>query len=89
MTDPNKKFSETEVITPEITALREAVAAGQSLFVCGRAGVGKSRQLMWARAFADEPVWSGANNSGKRTQGAVCLAPTGVAATNVGGQTIH
>jgi ATP-dependent DNA helicase PIF1 len=71
-------FSEAETLTPEIKVIRKAIAEGQSLFVCGRAGVGKSRQLMWAQAYA-----------ARNGQNAVCLAPTGVAATNVGGQTIH
>lgn len=72
------RFSEEEVLTPEIEAFRSGVASGLSMFVCGRAGVGKSRQLMWVKEWA----------AAHRKQ-IVCLAPTGVAAVNVGGQTIH
>ncbi len=80
---PTATFSEAEELTPEIEALRAAVMEGHSLFVCGRAGVGKSRQLMWAKRHVEESrALSGRG-------GVVCLAPTGVAAVNVGGQTIH
>ncbi|MGE0766377.1 MAG: ATP-dependent RecD-like DNA helicase [Hyphomicrobiaceae bacterium] len=72
------RFSETEILTDEIRAIREGIASGRSMFVCGRAGVGKSRQLMWVKEWAAE--------NGITT---ACLAPTGVAAVNVGGQTIH
>src|SRR4051794_23737213 len=48
---------------------------GQSLFLTGKAGTGKSTLLHYLRATM--------------TKQTVVLAPTGVAALNVGGQTIH
>ncbi|NOY14628.1 MAG: AAA family ATPase [bacterium] len=48
---------------------------GKNVFVTGRAGTGKSTLLSYFK-----------NRTGKK---AVILAPTGVAALNVGGQTIH
>lgn len=53
----------------------EAVREGHNLFVTGKAGTGKSTFLQYLR-----------DTSGRET---VVLAPTGVAALNVGGQTIH
>ena len=47
----------------------------KNIFITGRAGTGKSTLLNYFH-----------NNTGKN---AVILAPTGVAAVNVGGQTIH
>jgi ATP-dependent DNA helicase PIF1 len=82
MVDGEAAFSDDganeERSTSEIVALREAISGGESLLVCGRAGVGKSRQLAWAR---DVAVASG--------RSVVVLAPTGVAANHVGGQTVH
>jgi len=48
---------------------------GQSVFLTGKAGTGKSTFLHYLRE--------------KTTKATVVLAPTGVAALNVGGQTIH
>ncbi len=48
---------------------------GQSFFITGKAGTGKSTLLHYLRTITDKNV--------------VVLAPTGVAALNVGGQTIH
>lgn len=48
---------------------------GQSFFITGKAGTGKSTLLHYLRTMT--------------TKTAVVLAPTGVAALNVGGQTIH
>src|SRR5262245_44897758 len=48
---------------------------GQSLFLTGKAGTGKSTFLHYLRETT--------------TKATVVLAPTGVAALNVGGQTIH
>lgn len=52
-----------------------AIEAGQHVFVTGRAGSGKSTFLRYFRATI-----------GKRV---AVVAPTGVAALNVGGQTAH
>jgi energy-coupling factor transporter ATP-binding protein EcfA2 len=48
---------------------------GQSVFITGKAGTGKSTLLHYLR--------------GTTTKSTAVLAPTGVAALNVGGQTIH
>lgn len=53
----------------------EAVNKGLNLFITGKAGTGKSTFLTYLRSISDREV--------------VVLAPTGVAALNVGGQTIH
>jgi ATP-dependent DNA helicase PIF1 len=65
------------ITTPEqfLTALEFARHGEGHLFVTGRAGTGKSTLL---RALRD-----------MITEEAVVLAPTGLAAVNVGGQTIH
>lgn len=47
----------------------------QSLFITGKAGTGKSTLLCYFRATTEKSV--------------VVLAPTGLAAINVGGQTVH
>lgn len=62
-------------LTGEQQAVIDAAMRGQSVFVTGRAGTGKSTLL--ARLMRELP--------GK----VVVCAPTGVAALNVGGQTIH
>lgn len=56
-------------------ALRLVNEQGRSAFVTGRAGTGKSTLLRYFRA-----------NTSRET---VVLAPTGLAAVNVGGQTVH
>ena len=53
----------------------ERMEAGANLFITGRAGTGKSTLLQIFRRSTNKNV--------------VVLAPTGVAALNVGGQTIH
>lgn len=53
----------------------ERMESGANLFVTGRAGTGKSTLLQIFRRSTNKKV--------------VVLAPTGVAALNVGGQTIH
>lgn len=63
-------------INPEFARALELIQAGQSnLFVTGRAGTGKSTLLEYFRDHSDDDP--------------VILAPTGVAALNVRGQTIH
>jgi ATP-dependent DNA helicase PIF1 len=62
--------------TPQLDkALHELRSGTSHLFITGRAGTGKSTLLEKFREEADRPV--------------VVLAPTGVAALNVHGQTIH
>jgi ATP-dependent exoDNAse (exonuclease V) alpha subunit len=70
-----KKESQLE-LTPEFrTTLEILENSEKSVFITGRAGTGKSTLLEHFR-----------NNTRKKV---VVLAPTGVAALNVGGQTIH
>jgi ATP-dependent exoDNAse (exonuclease V) alpha subunit len=68
--------SQSLVSTPEFETARDIIWNGQGhLFVTGRAGTGKSTLL---RSLCDDA-----------SQDSVVLAPTGLAAINVGGQTIH
>lgn len=63
-------------ISPEFQhALDVIERQGQSVFITGKAGTGKSTFLHYLREAT--------------TKGTAILAPTGVAALNVGGQTIH
>jgi ATP-dependent DNA helicase PIF1 len=62
-------------LNPEFQAALEAVRRGESVFITGKAGTGKSTLLKIVREEL------GAQ--------AVVVAPTGVAALNVGGETIH
>ena len=56
-------------------ALERIASGGRNLFITGKAGTGKSTLLEYYREHAaDTPV---------------ILAPTGVAALNVGGETVH
>jgi ATP-dependent exoDNAse (exonuclease V) alpha subunit len=57
---------------------REAVMAGENVFLTGRAGTGKS----WVVKGVMEEL----RGMGKNV---VAIAPTGIAANNIGGQTIH
>jgi ATP-dependent exoDNAse (exonuclease V) alpha subunit len=62
--------------TPEYAAALDFVRAGEGhLFITGRAGTGKSTLLRAMRELIEEEI--------------AVLAPTGLAAVNVGGQTIH
>jgi hypothetical protein len=70
----NRKNSALE-INPEWQAAINAVESGESVFITGAAGTGKSTLLGYIRDKI-------------KSQYAV-VAPTGVAALNVGGQTIH
>ncbi|MBM4256533.1 MAG: AAA family ATPase [Deltaproteobacteria bacterium] len=63
-------------ITPEFQHALDLIERhGQSVFVTGKAGTGKSTFLHYLREMT--------------TKSTAVLAPTGVAALNVGGQTIH
>jgi GTPase SAR1 family protein len=63
-------------ISPEMQAAITAVSNGKSLFITGRAGTGKSTLLTYLREEVLHDNY-------------VVVAPTGVAAINVGGSTIH
>ncbi len=72
----NKKKPADIDLNPEFRRALEIMEEGRrSVFITGRAGTGKSTLLRY--------FWE---NSAKRL---VVLAPTGVAAVNVGGQTLH
>ena len=62
-------------INEKFKQVESLVWEGKNVFVTGRAGVGKSTLLTYLKDKIDWP--------------AVVLAPTGVAAVNIGGQTIH
>lgn len=64
-------------ITPEFQTALATLEDGHNLLILGSAGTGKSTFLKWLR-----------KKLGERKKYAV-LAPTGMAALNVGGQTIH
>lgn len=59
----------------QFTEALEKINAGKNIFITGRAGTGKSTLLNYFCSQSEKPV--------------VVLAPTGVAAVNVKGQTIH
>ncbi len=56
-------------------ALRLMEETGNNIFITGRAGTGKSTLLEYFRSITQKNI--------------VVLAPTGVAAVNISGQTIH
>ena len=62
-------------INPQFKQALDRVAKGQNLFVTGRAGTGKSNLLRHLRETCRKQL--------------VVLAPTGIAALNVQGQTLH
>ena len=63
------------VVTEEFVQAIEAIQSSQHVFITGKAGTGKSTLLRMFREQLDEPL--------------IVLAPTGVAAINVEGMTIH
>ena len=63
-------------ISPEMQSAINAVSKGKSIFITGRAGTGKSTLLTYLREEVLKANF-------------VVVAPTGVAAINVGGSTIH
>lgn len=69
------RLEDVQLDDPLFRSALEALEAGESVFVTGRAGTGKSTLLRYFRETTQKSV--------------VVLAPTGVAALNVGGQTIH
>lgn len=64
-------------VTPEFQTANTAIQNGENLLILGSAGTGKSTFLKWLRRQLQDK---------KRY---AVLAPTGMAALNVGGQTIH
>lgn len=67
--------SRTIELNAQFKAALSAIEAGKHVFVTGKAGTGKSTLLSYFRA--------------KSSANLVVLAPTGVAAVNIAGQTIH
>ncbi|MFZ2619365.1 MAG: PIF1 family ATP-dependent DNA helicase [Alphaproteobacteria bacterium] len=64
-------------VTPEFQTALASIMAGENLLILGSAGTGKSTFLKWLRQkLMGEKRYA-------------ILAPTGMAALNVGGQTIH
>lgn len=68
-------------VTPEFQTAWGAIQNDENLLILGSAGTGKSTFLKWLRLQLEKPA------SGKASY--AVLAPTGMAALNVGGQTIH
>lgn len=66
------------VLTDEMNTVEQATHSGQSLLVLGRAGTGKSTLLQLLRKSLDD-----------RGKLYGVVAPTGIAALNVGGETFH
>lgn len=64
-------------VTPEFQTAWQAIQNNENLLILGSAGTGKSTFLKWLRKQLE----------GKRNY--AVLAPTGMAALNVGGQTVH
>ena len=64
-------------VTPEFQTALASIEAGENLLILGSAGTGKSTFLKWLRMKLE----------GRKAY--AVLAPTGMAALNVGGQTIH
>lgn len=64
-------------VTPEFQTANTAIQNGENLLILGSAGTGKSTFLKWLRRQLQDK---------KRY---AVLAPTGMAALNVGGQTVH
>lgn len=74
----NKRIKLT--VTPEFQAAKRTLDDGHNLMVLGSAGTGKSTFLKWL---------CHQYNTKEQSKNYVILAPTGMAALNVGGQTIH
>lgn len=70
-------------INPQFAQAYQLLEAGKSLFITGRAGTGKSTLLKHYLSMSKR------QNGEKSAKNIAVVAPTGVAALNVGGQTIH
>jgi ATP-dependent DNA helicase PIF1 len=70
------KQSSQMIITPDFERALAAVQAGKTVFITGKAGTGKSTLLRHIRSLYEE-------------RDLAVVAPTGVAALNVDGRTIH
>jgi len=72
----NKSEFDTVTLSEEQQALFDKLeTTDRSVFITGNAGTGKSLLLQYFRAYSQKKL--------------IVVAPTGVAALNVGGQTIH
>jgi ATP-dependent DNA helicase PIF1 len=74
----SKNVSGEPILCPEQQALVDLILSGKNVFYTGSAGCGKSTVL---KAFVKELT-----NMGKKVK---IVAPTGRAAVDIGGQTIH
>jgi ATP-dependent DNA helicase PIF1 len=72
---PDPELASIELNDDFKTAMRLIEQQHQTVFITGKAGTGKSTLLRYFRAHTQKSI--------------VVLAPTGIAAINVGGQTIH
>lgn len=70
--------SDQPILTNKQQEFLEAVAAGNNIFLTGKAGTGKSFIIRRAMELLKD--------QGKKV---IAVAPTGIAANNIGGQTIH
>ncbi|MBI5414646.1 AAA family ATPase, partial [Candidatus Peregrinibacteria bacterium] len=70
-----KQLHSTVELNPQFSEALEFISKGKNVFITGRAGTGKSTLLKYYSEHSQKKI--------------VILAPTGVAAINVGGQTIH
>lgn len=74
--EPNVNVPELDLSNAELNAANSLLAqTNQSVFLTGKAGTGKSTFLRYVQATTKKKF--------------VVLAPTGIAAVNVGGQTLH
>lgn len=74
--DKKKAVAESIHLTPEQSALYDVMESSQKhIFISGKAGTGKSVLLKYFKDRTSKKV--------------VVAAPTGIAALNIGGQTIH
>ena len=73
--EKNKGAAKGIELNEKFQAALDMIETGKNVFITGRAGTGKSTLLQYFRAHTKKNI--------------VVLAPTGVAAINVNGQTIH
>ncbi|MDP3561705.1 MAG: AAA family ATPase [Legionellaceae bacterium] len=73
-----KKVTSSPTLSKKQSEFLDAVHAGKSVFLTGKAGTGKSYVVQEAIKSLKQ-----------QRKNVVALAPTGVAANNIGGQTVH